>query len=415
MDSHAFIELQRLPYRTRLDQQYQNYENELKQGYLMGREGDGPVLPRMLYKDLFGDTYRDVLNFGSNNYLGLSHHPYVRRKVCEAVERYGVGTGGSPAFSGYSRSHRELENRLARLGGHDDAVLLPSGFMANLCWVNGLMKRQDVLLYDKYSHASVINAIKMAGVQFFPYDPENLGEFEELVEKVRARRASNAQLFATVEGVRSIDGSVIELGRWIDVCKRHDIVTILDDAHGLGTLGRSGAGTLEHLGLMGEVDFRMSTCSKGLGAQGAFVSGSRKSIFYLRTYSNAYVFTTALAFPVLAAIGAGLDVLGQEPDLVPRLHANVRTMRGRLEAAGHRVGHSPAGIIPVYLPDGIARAFNRAVFDDGLFAHVMEYPMVAPGMERLRISMGAQHTRDQIVEALAIIDRASQRFGVLKP
>ena len=355
MDSHAFIELQRLPYRARLEQQYTNYENELRQGYLMGREGDGPVLPRMRYKDLFGDGYREVLNFGSNNYLGMSHHPYVRRKVCEAVQEYGIGTGRLArnvlrllALASDARGAPREASRVTT-----DAVLLPSGFMANLCWVNGLMKRQDVLLYDKYSHASVINAIKMAGVQFFPFDPENLEEFEALVKKVEARRAPNAQIFATVEGVRSIDGSVINLKSWIDICKRHDIVTILDDAHGIGTLGKNGAGTLDHLNLLGEVDFRMSTCSKGLGAQGAFVSGSKKSIFYLRTYSNAYVFTTALAFPSIAAIDAGLDVLEQEPDLVPRLHANVRTIRARLQAEGHRVGPSPAGIVPdVTCPTG---------------------------------------------------------------
>jgi glycine C-acetyltransferase len=311
--------------------------------------------------------------------------------------------------------HRTLEARLAKLAGHEAALLLPSGFMANLCWVNGLMKRQDVLLYDKYSHASVIHAIKMAGVQFFPYDPENLEEFEQIAKRVIAKKAKNAQVFATVEGVRSIDGSVIDLAGWVDVCKRHDLVSILDDAHGIGSIGKTGAGTLEHLDLLGQVDFRMSTCSKGLGAQGAFISGSKKSIFFLRTYSPAYVFTTALAFPVLAAIDAALDVLDREPDLVPRLHANVKTMRDRLLARGHRVGYSPAGIVPVYLPDGIARAFNRAVFNDGLFAHVMEYPMVPPGMERLRISMGAQHTEREIDDALAIIDRASQKFGVVRP
>jgi glycine C-acetyltransferase len=414
MDSHALIELQRLPYRKRLDKQYETYEIEIKQGYLMGRESDGPLLPRMRYKDRFGDSYREVLNFGSNNYLGLSHHPYVRSKVCEAVEAYGIGTGGSPAFSGYSRLHRELEARLAKLAGHEDALLLPSGFMANLCWVNGLMKRQDVLLYDKYSHASVINAIKMAGVQFFPYDPDNLDAFEALVKQAAAKCAPNAQLFATVEGVRSIDGSVIELEQWVDVCKRHDIVTIVDDAHGLGTLGATGAGTLQHFDLLDAVDFRMSTCSKGLGAQGAFISGSKKSIFYLRTYASAYVFTTALAFPVIAAINAALDVIEREPELIFRLHANVRTMRGLLEAARFCIGFSPAGIIPVYLPDGIARAFNRELFDDGLFAHVMEYPMVPPGAERLRISMGAQHTRAEIDEAVSIIGRAAKKFaGVL--
>jgi glycine C-acetyltransferase len=414
MDSHALIELQRLPYQKRVEASYASFEAERQKGALAGRESDGPLLPRMLYKNFSGEQYSEVLNFGSNNYLGLSYHPYVREKVKEAVDRYGVGTGGSPAFSGYSRAHRELEARLAKLAGHEDSLLLPSGFMANLCWVNGLMKRQDILLYDKHSHASVLAAIKMAGVQFFPFDPENLEEFETLVQRVLARKAPNGQIFATVEGVRSIDGAVVELRDWIALCKKHDILTILDDAHGLGSLGKRGWGTLEHLDLLGQVDFRMSTCSKGLGAQGAFLSGSKKSIHALRSSANAYVFTTALAYPTVAAISGALDVLENEPDLVGRLHSNVRTMRERLVAAGHRVGFSPAGIVPMYLPDGIARAFNRQLYNDGLFAHVMEYPMVPPGMERLRLSMAATHTAKDIEDALAILDRASRSFGVVR-
>jgi glycine C-acetyltransferase len=411
MDSHALIELLRLPYKTRLAQQYASFEKERSRGSLVGRESEGPVRARTLYKDLVGDQYRLVLNFGSNNYLGLSHHPYVRERVKEAVDRYGIGTGGSPAFSGYSRAHREVEARLAALAAHEDALLLPSGFMANLCWVNGLMKRQDILLYDKHSHASVLAAIKMAGVRFFPFDPEDMGAFDELAKHVANTKAANAQVFSTIEGVRSIDGAVVDVGAWIRVCRQYDVVTVLDDAHGLGTLGARGSGTLEHLHLLGQVDMRMSTCSKGLGAQGAFLSGSRQSIHNLRTLGNAYVFTTALAYPTVAAISAGLDVLEREPELVTRLHANVTAMRECLERAGHRVGRSPAGIVPVYLRDGVAKEFNRELYAQGLFAHVMEYPMVPPGMERLRISMAATHTAEDIADAVEIIERAAKKLG----
>jgi glycine C-acetyltransferase len=412
MDSRALIELQRLPFKARLDEQYRMYEEELKRGFLMGREGDGAATPIQPYKDLFGGGFREVLNFGTNNYLGLSTHPYVREKVCEAVQVYGVGTGGSPAFSGYTRHHRELEARLATLAGHEAALLLPSGFMANLCWVNGLTRRQDVLLYDKHSHASVINAIKMAGVPFYSFDPDDLPAFEALLGTVAARRAENSQIFATVEGVRSIDGSVVNLPAWLDICRRHGVVTVLDDAHGLGTVGKTGKGTLEYLDLLGQVDFRMSTCSKAIGAQGAFLSGSAKAIFYLRTLANPYVFTTALAHPTVAAISAALDVLERDADLVARLHRNVEHLRGRVEALGHRVGHSPGGIVPVYLPDGVAREFNRGLFQAGLFAHVMEYPMVPPGMERVRLTVMATHTPEQLDRAVEILAAVSKRFGL---
>jgi len=411
MDANAFIEFLNLPFRERVAKQYAFYQAELQKGFMTGRMGAAPVQRYMEYKDLFDNTFRKVLIFGSNSYLNLSTHPYVVDKVCAAVRELGVGTGGSPAFSGYTRQHRELELRLAALAGHEDALLLPSGYVANLCWVNGLMTRQDVLLYDKHSHASVINAIKMTGVQFFPYDPDNLPALQKLIAEIRARRG-DVQIFATVEGVRSNDGSVIELDALLGICRNHDIFVILDDAHGMGVLGPNGWGTLEHLGLMGRADMRMSTCSKALGAQGAWVSGSREAIFYLRSYAKPYVFTTALAQPTVAAIDAALDVLEREPERRAALHANRDYLAARLTQAGFRIGRTQSGIVPVYLPDGIAGQFNRRLYERGLFVNVMEYPMVAPGAERLRFSLMSEHTHDDMDRAVAICEKTALEFGL---
>jgi len=414
MDSRAFIELQRQPFKKRLAMQYSVYLKELENGYMSGRQGMGPVDRKMQYKDLHSDTYKNVLVFGSNSYLGMSNDPYVKQKVIEAVNRYGIGTGGSPAFSGYTQQHKDLELRLARLAGHEDAVLLPGGYMANLCWVNGLMNRNDIILYDKNSHASVINAIKMTGVPFYIFDPEKLGEFETLVETVQQRVGKDVQIFSTVEGVRSIDGAIIELKRWIDICKRHDVITVLDDAHGLGTMGRTGRGTLEHLDLIGQVDLRMSTCSKAIGAQGAFVSGSKEMIFLLRNFAYPYVFTSGLAQPTIAAISAALDILEQDPDRVASLRRNVRYMQDRLEEAGLRISRGVAGIIPVFFnDDDKVRQLNRLLYSRGLFANVMEYPMVPPGLARLRLSVMATHTREEIDTAVAMIVTAARELGCL--
>lgn len=412
MDSQAYIEFLRRPFQERLDMQYAFYQQELEKGYMIGRTGVAPVDTVMQYKDLTGDDFRDMLIFGSNSYLNLSTHPYVVEAVIEAVRKYGVGTGGSPAFSGYTRQHRELELRLAALAGHEDALLLPSGYVANLCWVNGLLTRNDILLYDKYSHASVLNAIKMTGVQFFSYDPDDLAGLQALVGQIKARRGADVQLFATVEGVRSIDGSVIDLSKYFQICKQHGIFVILDDAHGLGVLGKTGKGTLEYLDLMGEADLRMSTCSKALGAQGAFVSGSAKSIFYLRSHAKPYVFTTALSQPTVAAINAALDILEREPAPLRALHQNREYMQDRLEQCGFHIYRGQAGIIPLFLPDGKAGPFNKALHRRGVFANVMEYPMVAPGMERLRLSLMADHTRQQIDSAADRICRVAEELGI---
>lgn len=414
MDSRALIELERQPFKQRLAYQYSVYLKELEDGYMMGREGFGPVDRRMKYRELNGEAFNEVLVFGSNSYLGLSNDPYVKKKVIEAVETYGIGSGGSPAFSGYTKQHRDLEKRLAALAGHEDAVLLPGGYMANLCWVYGLMNRNDIIIYDKNSHASVINAIKMTGVPFYTFDPDDLDAFERLIARVRDRAKPGTQIFSTVEGVRSIDGSVIDLPRWLEICRDNDIITILDDAHGLGTVGRTGKGTLEHFDLLGQADLRMSTCSKALGAQGAFVSGSKEHIFLLRTFSYPYVFTSGMAQPTIAAISAGLDVLENEPGRVARLHENVHYMQDKLEEAGLKIIRGVSGIIPVFIEkEGVVRQMNRVLYARGLFVNIMEYPMVPPGLERIRVSVMSTHTREEIDTAVSMIADAAREFGCL--
>lgn len=414
MDSRALIELERQPFKQRLAFQYSLYLNEVEQGFMTGREGFGPVDRRMKYKDLNSDQFNEVLVFGSNSYLGLSNDPYVKAKVIEAVEKYGIGSGGSPAFSGYTRQHKELEQRLAALAGHEDAVLLPGGYMANLCWVNGLMNRNDIIVYDKNSHASVINAIKMTNVPFYTFDPERLEEFEKLIVRIKQKAKPGVQIFSTVEGVRSIDGTIIELKQYLEICRAHDIIVILDDAHGLGTVGKHGRGTLEHLDLMGQVDLRMSTCSKAIGAQGAFVSGSKEHIFLLRNFSYPYLFTSGLAQPTIAAISAALDVIEREPERIERLHANVRYMQDKLEAQGMRIIRGDSGIIPVFFSeDGVVRKINRALYRRGLFANIMEYPMVPPGLERLRLSVMATHTHEEIDTAVEMIAQVTREHGAL--
>lgn len=411
MDANAFIEFLNLPFAERLRRQYAFQQAEQAKGVMMGRKGLAPVTPHQSYQNLGDDSFREVLVFGSNSYLNLNHHPHVVERVINAARKFGIGTGGSPAFSGYTQQHHELEQRLAKLAGHEDALLLPSGYMANLCWVNGLMTRKDVLLYDKHSHASVINAIKMTGVQFFPYDPDKLENFERLLDEIRQRQP-DTQVFATVEGVRSNDGAVIELARLLQICRDRGVYVILDDAHGIGVLGANGSGTLEHLGLMGQADMRMSTCSKALGAQGAWVSGSREAIAYLRAYAKPYVFTSAMAQTTVAAIDAALDVLVNEPERRRKLHDNRRYLATRLAQCGFHTGASDSGIVPVYLPDGMAGRFNQLVYQQGLFLNVMEYPMVAPGSERLRFSLMSEHSRQDIDQAVAIMKNTAAKIGL---
>ncbi|GAB7265359.1 hypothetical protein DZJ_19090 [Dickeya ananatis] len=214
--------------------------------------------------------------------------------------------------------------------------------------------------------------------------------------------------------MRSTDGSIIDLKRYIDICRKHDIIIILDDAHGLGTMGRTGKGTLEHLDLLGQVDLRMSTCSKSLGAQGAFISGSREHIFMLRNFSYPYLFTSGLAQPTIAAISAALDVMEREPERIARLHDNVRYMQDQLEAKGFNILRGESGIIPIFFSKlSVVGNINRRIFERGVFANIMEYPMVPPDKERLRISVMSTHTREEIDQVVEIITEVAREFDAL--
>ena len=415
MDSKDYIALQRLPFQQRLDAVYQFMARERSQGNLMGRMGDAPADTLMRYQDPASGDFSEMLIFGSNNYLGFANDPEILESVINQIRKFGIGTGGSPAFSGYTSTHANLERRLAALSGHPAGILLPGGYMANLCWINGLMTNRDILLYDKYSHASVMNAMKMAGVRAYPFDPDKPETLEKLINLQLGKIETEQHLFITVEGVRSIDGTVTELEALLEIAEHHKdrITFMLDDAHGLGSVGERGHGTLEYLGLKGKVDLRMSTCSKAFGAQGAFLTGSEELINYMRVSAKPYVFTTALAQPLVAAISAALDFLETHPERVKQLHDNAAYMQNRMEQAGFRIIRGPGGIVPVFIPNVSTTQFNRRLHEQHLFANVMEYPMVPPGMERVRLSIMATHTREDLDRAADILIETGREFEVI--
>jgi glycine C-acetyltransferase len=295
-----------------------------------------------------------------------------------------------------------LENRLAELGGHEDALLQPSGYSANLCWIWGCMSQEDIFLYDKYSHASTYDALKAIKNVKRPFDPDNLDTLENLCRRYTKARKGN--IYVAVEGVRSIDGTIVNLPKLVNICDKYGALVVLDDAHALGVLGDTGKGTMEHYGLKNAVHLRISTCSKALGAQGAFVSGSQKSIQYLRNNSNPYIFTTSMTHPVIAAINAALDILEREPDRIKKLHENRCYLINKARCAGFDVKDSSSGIVPLYVTDSSARDLCASLFTKGLFVNMMEHPMIPSSWkEYLRFSLMSDHSYADIDRALEIL------------
>jgi glycine C-acetyltransferase len=345
---------------------------------------------------------RQMLMFGSNNYLGLANHPRVVEAVRAAVARYGAGIGGPPLLNGYTRLHRELEERLAALKGTGDAMIFPSGYGANVGLVTGLVNADDLVLYDAYSHASFCDGLKMAGVESHSFRHNDLADLERML--ARYAPAPGRDVYIAAEGVYSMDGDTAPVDRLVAICRTRGARLVLDDAHGTGVMGPTGRGTAEHYGMEGIVDVTMGTFSKAFAVTGGFVAAEKGVIDYLRYFARSYMFSASLPPAVIAAVLAGLDVMADEPDLRVRLHANVAYLVSGLRSLGFDID-SETGVIPLIVPAGmnIRRAARR--FDElGMFVNAVEFPAVPISQQRFRVSMMATHTKEDIDRLLEAVD-----------
>jgi glycine C-acetyltransferase len=337
---------------------------------------------------------KSMLMFGSNNYLGLANHPVVRQKVIDAVDKFGVGIGGPPLLNGTTSLHRKLEERLSAFKHKEDTVLFASGYAANVGLVSALLNRNDIVLYDEFSHASFSDGLRLANAKSVFFRHNDVAKLAELLEKYGT--PSDHDTFVGVEGVYSMDGDLAPLDRIVGLCKRHGAILMVDDAHGTGVLGNTGSGTAEHFGVEDQVDVLMGTFSKTFGVVGGFVCASRPMVNYLRFFARSHMFSAALPPPVVAAVLAGLDVIESEPERISRLHENVRYAIGKLRALGLSV-NTESAIIALSVPPWMnlreaAFAFHQA----GIFVNAIEYPAVPVDKQRFRISVIADHTKDDI-------------------
>ena len=337
---------------------------------------------------------RTMLMFGSNNYLGLANHPYVKEQTAAAVREFGCGVGGPPLLNGYTTLHHTLEERLADLKGAEDAMLFSSGYAANVGLVTGLAHAGDRVIYDAYSHASFIDGITMAGVPSFHFPHNDVEALRALLDRERDTCAGD--LYVGVEGVYSMDGDLPPLRTILNLCNSRGAILLLDDAHGTGTMGPGGHGTPEHFGLTGRIPFVMGTFSKTFAVTGGFVAAARPMIDYLRFFSRSYMFSASLPPPVVASVLAGLDVLDCETDRVELLHRNVRYAAQALRGLGFEVG-GETPILPLRVPtDMDIRSAAREFHARGVFVNSIEYPAVPVNQQRFRISIMASHTQEDI-------------------
>jgi 8-amino-7-oxononanoate synthase len=346
---------------------------------------------------------------GSNNYLGLTHHPRVLEAAKAALERYGSGCTGSRFLNGTLDLHETLEARLAEFFGKDAALVFSTGYQANLGLISGIVDRNDVVLMDKLDHASIVDGAKMSYGQTERFGHGNLAQLERLMQK-HAERG----MLVIVDGVYSMEGDIADVPNLLRLCQKHGAALALDDAHSVGVLGPKGDGTAAHFGLTDEVDVMVGTFSKSLASIGGFVAASESTIHYLKHNSRPLIFTAALPPANTAGVLAALEVMIAEPERRTRLWENATRLREGFQALGFDIGHTQTPIIPVLIGT-LERTFLfwRKLFEAGVFTNPVVPPAVPAAECRLRTSLMATHTAEQIDFAIETFASLGKELGVI--
>ncbi len=343
---------------------------------------------------------RRLLNLSSNNYLGLATHPEVRAAAAEAAERAGAGSGSARLIAGTDSAQRELERRFAAFKGAEAALLFSSGYMANVGAIPALVGPGDLVLGDELNHASLVDGCRLSRADFHTYTHRDVAALEALLAAAVREGHAGRRLVVT-DSVFSMDGDCAPLAAIADCCDLYDALLYVDEAHATGCIGPGGRGLLASTGLHGDAVIAMSTLSKALGSLGAVVTGSQLVIDYLVNVCRTFLFTTALPASVVAAALAALDVLKREPELVTRLERNATLLRDGLAALGFDTLSSETQIVPVLV--GEAEQTLRvaaALRERGVFVVAIRPPTVPAGQSRLRASVMATHTEEEIAQAL---------------
>ena len=355
---------------------------------------------------------RDFILLSSNSYLGLCHDERLRRAAVEAVEKYGVGSGGSRLTTGSYEIHRQLEEAIAAFKGTEAALIFNTGYMANVGTISALADKEWVIFSDGLNHASIIDGCRLSGAETIVYDHVDMADLER---KIKTHHRGRPALIVT-DGLFSVDGDIAPLPDIVAIAQAHGIMVMVDDAHATGVLGPNGGGTTDLFGLHGAVDIQLGTLSKALAGEGGFVAAKRVLIEYLINRARSFIFSTALSPVTIAVALEALDVIRHEPEARERLLANALWFQDRLRAAGFKVMESRTPIISLVIGEAEAAVlFSGQLYDRGIFVTAIRPPTVAPGTSRLRISIMATHTRADLERALNDIEAVGRALGVLKP
>ena len=353
---------------------------------------------------------RLLLNFCANNYLGLANHPRLRAAAQRGIEAFGVGPGAVRTIAGTTSLHVALEQRLAEFKHAEACITFQSGFAANLATIPALVGPGDVIFSDELNHASIIDGCRLSRAQTVRYAHNNT---TDLRRKIAETNDFRRRLIIT-DGVFSMDGDIAPLDKIVEVAEEHDILLMVDDAHGEGVLGRGGRGIVDHFGLHGRVHVEVGTLSKAFGVVGGLVAGSATIVEWLRQRGRPFLFSSAMTAPDVAACLEAVALLEESTELVDRLWDNAGLFKQRMRQLGFNIGNSDTPIVPVMLGEAaLAQQFSRRLFEEGVFAMSIGYPTVAMGKARIRVMNSAAHSREDLERALDTFDRVGRELMVI--
>jgi len=354
---------------------------------------------------------REMLLFASYSYLGLIRHPKISAAAKAAIDEYGTGTHGVRILAGSLALHRELEEKIAAFKGTEDAVVYSSGYVTNLATVSTLVGRGDVVICDKLNHASIVDGCILSRARFVRCAHNDMDDLERCL----AGAALGAGKLVVADAVFSMDGDIINLPEMHRLCKKYGALLMVDEAHSLGVLGKTGHGIEEHFGMQGSIDIKMGTMSKTIPSVGGYIAADRDTIMYLKHTARAFVFSAALPPPQAAAAKAAFEVIEDEPWRIEKLHRNVRLFIDGLKSRGFDTLQSETAIVPIICgKDERTLMMTKLAQERGLFVLPVLSPAVPPGTSRIRAAVTSAHTEEEIAQALDILECAGKLVRLIR-
>ncbi|MEJ5313320.1 MULTISPECIES: aminotransferase class I/II-fold pyridoxal phosphate-dependent enzyme [Anaerolinea] len=346
---------------------------------------------------------------GSNNYLGLTTHPKVREAAEQAIRRYGTSCTGSRFLNGTLEMHEELERRLAKWVKKEAALVFSTGMQANLGAVSAIVGRGDYVILDKDDHASIVDGARLSFGEITRFRHNDVAHLEKVLQSL----PESAGKLVVVDGVFSMGGDLAPLKEMVPVCQKYGARLMVDDAHGMGVMGR-GRGTAEELGVTDQVDLIMSTFSKSFASLGGFIAGDEDVVHYIKHHARSLIFSASIPPANAAAALAALEIMEQEPERVQRVIDIGKKMKAAFEEMGYNTGNSQTPIIPIIIGDDQKTFFFwKALFEAGVFVNPVISPAVPPGMQLLRTSYMATHTDEQLDRVLEIFYQIGKQMAII--